>query len=143
MLSDIDRYCERVDPVTEMECWRQAMSGLFDGDERTRTYPAVDVRGHANEITVTVDLPGVKPEEVNLTVDGSDLTIEGERKKEACGEHETSYRRERRFGAFRRTIRLPFEIERDQVKARCVNGVLHITLPRLEASKPKHITIAQ
>ena len=89
---------------------------------------------------VTAELPGVAPEDIDISVINETLTVTGARQPEEV-EGATYHRRERSQGKFTRSFELPFRIESDQVEASFENGVLHIALPRAEADKPKKITV--
>jgi HSP20 family protein len=96
----------------------------------------------ANEegVIVSAELPGVAPEDIDISVVGDTLTLSGTRNSEEA-EGFTYTRRERGHGEFTRTFQLPFQIQGDQVEASFDKGVLHITLPRVEEDKPKRIEV--
>ena len=93
-----------------------------------------------DDAILTAELPGVDPDEVEITVKNDTVTIRGERPAE-WGEGETYLRRERRDGAFERSFSLPFKVDPDTVSAQHRNGVLQIMLPRAEVDRPKRIAI--
>ena len=105
--------------------------------------PAVDVRETNDELQVTAELPGLAPQDVNVTVENGVLTISGEKKQEVREGTEDSnyYLYERRYGRFERSFSLPRTVNADQVKARFDNGVLTIALPKAEAAKPRKVQI--
>jgi HSP20 family protein len=111
----------------------------FGGE--TYTYPAMNVWTTQNDAVVTAEVPGADPKELNLTVAGDLLTIEGERKPDDAGQNDVYHLRERGCGKFSRTVRLPYEVEKDDVKASCVNGVLRITLPKAKKLESKQIPV--
>jgi HSP20 family protein len=130
------------DPFRELQRWQRQVNRLFDGPRGlSREFPAVNVWGNANEARIAVEVPGMDPEKIDLTVTGNTLTIEGERPAESVGEKDVVYRRERLDGRFMRTVRLPFEVDHDQIAARYENGVLYVNLPRSEATKPRKIQV--
>ena len=90
---------------------------------------------------VEAKLPGVSPEDIDISVEGQTVTIAGSRAQEALEDDERYLRRERRFGNFSRSFELPFSIEASQVEATFKNGILNITLPQAEADKPKKIAV--
>jgi HSP20 family protein len=92
-------------------------------------------------VVVTAELPGVEPDEIDVSVVGDTLTLTGSRRPFELKEGEKYHRRERGFGRFTRTFQLPFQVEADQVEAIFEKGVLHISLPRAEVDKPKKIAI--
>lgn len=77
-----------------------------------------------------------------MTVQGDQLTLQGERKANELSANVVCHRAERSFGKFVRTFRLPFEVDNARAATRCTNGVLTLTLPRTETSKPRKIAIA-
>lgn len=91
---------------------------------------------------VTVDLPGVKAEEVNVEVNDGQLTISGERKSEEKQEGKTYHRVERRYGAFRRVVNLPASVDEAKISAQYTDGVLRIHLPKSEKVKPTRIQVS-
>jgi HSP20 family protein len=100
----------------------------------------VNVREEAEAFLVEVELPGVPPDRVAVTVThGTDLLVEAERP--AGAERGAWHRRERGTGRFRRLLRLPLPVEADRVEARLENGVLFLTLPKAEAVRPRHIDV--
>lgn len=102
---------------------------------------ALDVVEHESEYQVKASLPGVKPEDVEITFDKGLLTVRGELKDE----HETKqgkvHLRERRFGSFVRTISMPSTIQADHIQAEYKDGVLTLRLPKAEEAKPRRITV--
>lgn len=130
---------------------RSRMNDLFDtslsnffGDTpaRTRGYaPEVDIVENDNEFVIHADLPGINPKEVHLDVRGNTLTISGERKEEREKKDKNYYRAERYFGSFQRSFTLPEGIDQNKISAQYKNGVLNVTIPKGEASRPKQIEI--
>ena len=107
-----------------------------------RGWPRINLREDADQIYVEALLPGVDPGKIDMNVLGNTLTLAGERQTfddEQNGR--TWHRRERGAGKFLRTIELPVEINPDKVKAEYRNGLLMVTLPKVEEAKPKRITI--
>jgi HSP20 family protein len=113
---------------------------LTEGAVGTR-FPAVNVWSDTDRAVVTAELPGVNPEELEITTDADVLTISGSREAEDAGREGRYRRHERGHGSFTRRVPLPFPAEREAVEAGYTNGVLRITLPRSEASKPRRIEI--
>ena len=104
--------------------------------------PAVDVTEYKDRYELALDLPGVKPESVEITLDKGVLDICGER-EETKVEDEVVYRRaERRVGQFQRRFQLPETIDTEKVSARNHNGVLEIIVPKQEKAKPRRIEVA-
>ena len=135
-------------PVREMMTLREAMDRLFD-DAFTRplslsgvsSMPAIDMYQTGDDVVVKASLPGLKAEDVDITVTGETLTLRGEYKQEN-EQKETSYHiREVRTGSFERSILLPTDVKADKAKADFENGILTITMPIAEEVKPKSISI--
>lgn len=105
-------------------------------------YPPVNLFESKEGYVLTAELPGVPPESVDVSIEGSTVTLSGERKIEyAAGEGTAVHRRERQSGNFRRGFELPTEIDIDSAKATHKNGVLTLNLPKSPASKPRQITV--
>lgn len=103
--------------------------------------PAMDVVETADEIQCHVEVPGLKPGDIDLRVQDNTLVVSGE-KKYSHEQNEDGFRSiERRYGRFERTITLPRSVDTNGIKARHENGVLTIMLPKAEASKPRRIEI--
>jgi HSP20 family protein len=91
--------------------------------------PQLEVRQRGNELVVSADLPGLKPEDVEIEIDDGVLTISGERQQSSEDRDQGFYRSERSYGAFSRSIALPEGVDEDQVQARFEHGVLEVTVP--------------
>ena len=103
--------------------------------------PALDVAEKEDAFRVMVELPGMKSEDIDISVQGNVLSISGE-KKETTEEKDKNYPyTERRFGAFRRDVTLPAGVEAGKIEAQFRDGVLSITLPKSEEEKPKKIQV--
>jgi HSP20 family protein len=109
---------------------------------RSTAFPPVNIYTDADGAAVTAELPGVKPEDIDLSVVGQSLILRGERKPDTTGEGETWHRNERVFGEFSRSVDLPFQIDPDSVEASCRDGVLEVRLHRSEADKPRKISVS-
>ncbi len=105
-----------------------------------REFPAVNVWETAENVFAECELPGVKPEFLDITVVGSELTIKGTRTDDSP-QGSTYHRRERGLGSFTRLIRLPVEVLADQVQAALHDGVLLITMPKSETAKPRKVQV--
>jgi len=103
--------------------------------------PTFDVRETAEAYIFKADLPGMKEENLDLSLTGNRLTVSGERKEEERQEGETYYTEERSHGRFSRTFTLPDGCDLDHVAADLKNGVLTVTVPKHEAVKPRHISL--
>jgi len=102
---------------------------------------AVDMYETDNDVVVKTAVPGVKPEDIDVSITGDVLTIKGETKAEEKIEKANYIRQERRYGAFSRSITLPSTVVADKAAAEFENGVLTLTLPKAEEVKPKTITV--
>ncbi len=132
----------------EVDRLRRDMDRLFESTlpraqrQRAPSFPAINVWTNDKEgIIVTAELPGVAPEDIEVTVTADTLTLSGKRQPEQTPETTKYHRRERSYGEFNRTVQLPYSVNQEKVKAAAQNGVLQITLPRAEAEKPKQITV--
>ncbi len=105
--------------------------------------PTANLVERENEFEITLDLPGLKPEEVNLELREGALWITGERKEETEEKGKTFHRMERRYGSFRRVIPLPATVKEEKVEAEFRHGVLTVKLPKSEEIKPKHIEVKE
>jgi HSP20 family protein len=142
-------------PMRELESLQERMDHLFDrlsgrffGGERPKSVWgsedwALAIESHADKdnLIVKVDLPGVEPTEVLISVVGNQLRIEGERKHEEKKEEKDYFYRELAYGKFSRSLALPEGVDADKVKATFKNGVLEITMtaPKQTATKKIHI----
>lgn len=130
----------------EMDRLQREMNRLFNdysssGRRPATGYPALNVWTNPESAILTAELPGVSPDNLDINVVGETLTLSGEREPEQVPEEARYHRRERGFGRFSRTIQLPFQVDSGKVEARFDKGVLHVTLPRAEADKPKKIQV--
>jgi len=107
-----------------------------------RTFlPAVDVHETATALVFAAELPGLKKEEVKITLDNQVLTISGERKRQGESKDEKVHRIERSYGSFVRSFTLPGNFKASEATAAYDNGVLTVTVPKVEAPKPRTIDI--
>ena len=102
---------------------------------------ALDVGETENDFVVKAALPGVKPDDVQITVHGDTLTIRGESKVQEEKKGEQWHLRERRHGVFQRSLSLSAPVDSDKARAEFENGVLTLTLPKSEAAKPRQIKV--
>lgn len=104
-------------------------------------FPAVNMWQGEHSVALTAELPGFKPDDIDIQVKEDTLTISGERGLPETGEKAVWHLRERPVGKFARTIRLPFRVDAEKVDARFVDGVLEIELVRPEADRPRRIEV--
>jgi len=139
----------RWDPFSDMVQLRDEIGRWFEGiterDKSTRKStvwaPDVDIKETDKEILIKADLPGMKMEDIDVSVDEDQLVIKGERKEEKEEKDKDYVRVERNYGSFYRSFSIGVPVKSDQVGATYKNGVLEITLPKSEAKKPKKIAI--
>lgn len=127
---EIDRLFEV--PLAELAHTSQLLSGWT---------PALDLHENKDAFTVKVELPGMKKEDIEISLHDGSLSISGERKSEKKFEDAEVYRAERFVGRFQRTVALPAAVAADKAKAEYKDGVLTITLPKTEEAKPKQISV--
>jgi HSP20 family protein len=127
---ELDRLFES--PWAELARTSQLLSGWT---------PALDIHEDKDNFIVRAELPGMKREEIDVSLHDGALSISGERKLEQKFEEAEVYRTERFFGKFQRTVSLPAAVAADKVKAQYKDGVLTITLPKTEEAKPKQIDV--
>ena len=140
----------RWEPFREMMSLRDAMDRLFEdsfvrpwrlqGEGGTLGMP-LDMYQTANDIVVKASLPGIKPEEVDISITGDILTIKGEHKEEQEVKQEDYACKEIYHGTFNRSITLPVQVQSDKAEAVFENGILTLTLPKAEEIKPKQIKV--
>lgn len=123
----------------------QPLSRLFFGSDYdpsspSKWTPRVDVIENKEAYEVIAEIPGINKEEIHLAVEDNVLTLSGE-KHSARGENELCLRHERSSGTFERSFRLPKEVDATEIKAKYINGVLTVTLPKTDNAKPKQISI--
>jgi HSP20 family protein len=141
----------RFNPLSEMVTLRSAMDRLFDdsfvsplalrvfnGDAAA---PAVDVHETADDIVVTAALPGLKADDVDITITGQSLTIRGEFKADDQVERGQYLYRERRFGTFQRQLQLPVRVQSEAATATFEDGILTLSIPKAEEVKPRQIQV--
>lgn len=135
-------------PFPEMMELQRSLDRIFGPNmfglaEQTATswQPPVDIFENENEIVIKVELPEVQKDDVEVNLDDSTLTIRGERKLEYEDRREGYHRVERTYGQFARSFTVPPNISREGLKAQYRDGVLRITLPKLEEAKPRQITV--
>ncbi len=140
----------RWQPAGDLVSLREAMDRLFEDSwvgaqpwnfPAPWTEPALDVFETADHLTVKAAIPGVKPEDVEITVTGNVLAISGEAKSESETQDKNYLRRETRMGAFSRMIELPAGLQTDKADAKFENGILTVEFPKAEEVKPKSIKV--
>ena len=143
----------RSNPFGEMLSLRQAMDRLFEesfirprslfsgGDSDTALGIPLDVSSTPDALIIEAALPGIKPEDVEITIVGDTLTINGQTSEEQEREDSGYLYREVRRGRFSRTVTLPTQVDTDKAAASFENGMLRLSIPKAEAAKPRQIRI--
>ena len=105
--------------------------------------PALDVHEYKDNFSIRVELPGMRREDIEVSLQDGALVISGERKEEKVTEGTEVHRQERFYGRFSRALTLPSAVAGDKVKAQYKDGILTVTLPKAEETKPKSITVSE
>ncbi len=104
--------------------------------------PTVDIYEEAGNVVIKAELPGMKKENIDVNISGDTVTISGEKKKEEKVEKKNYYSIERSYGSFKRTFRMPSEVQADKAKANFKDGVLELRVPKTEGAKKKEKKVA-
>jgi HSP20 family protein len=141
----------RYDPWRMLNELQREMNKVFEGrlsaDENTSDVvtadwaPAVDVKEEKDRFVLLADVPGVDPKEIEVHMEKGVLTIKGARNHETEKDREAYKRIERPRGSFYRRFSLPDTADAERISAKSLNGVLEITIPKMEATKPRKITV--
>lgn len=131
------------DPLLPMRRMQREVERLFEGGLRglAGEFPSMNIWTSDDDVTVTAEVPGLKAEDLDISVLGDTLTVRGSRREMELKEGERYHRRERGYGDFVRTIQMPYRVDSDKVEARYERGVLTITLPRSEEDRPRKIQL--
>jgi HSP20 family protein len=115
----------------------------FNGSEGSNTWaPALDLYENKDDLIVTAELPGLKKEDIDISLHEESLIITGERKEEKQSGEEEPQRSERFYGRFQRTINLPKKVDAGAIKAAYKDGILTVTLPKAPEAKPRQIEVS-
>ncbi len=135
-------------PFRELDRIRQEMDRLTEGLPRgglepgiAGVFPLINLTEDANHFYIRAELPGVQPDDLDISATSNSLTVSGERRIPAENDGARYHRREREAGRFSRVLNLPDQVDSDQIDATCRNGVLTITVPKSEKSKPRQISV--
>src|SRR4051812_32903138 len=140
----------RWDPFQELASLQNRVNSLFQdygrtGQEELTTtgsfVPAVDVYEDEHKVTLKLEIPGIKQEDVDVRLENNTLTVRGERNFEKEEKEENFHRIERRYGSFARSFTLPNTVDAEKVAASYKNGVLELTLAKKAEAKPKQIKV--
>ena len=125
-----------------MDEWLRESNGVENSENgQSAMRLALDVRVIDNHFTVKASIPGIKPEDLEISFNENTLMIQGESKEEHVDENERYHLRERRYGRFVRSVTLPVPVNSDEIDAQYDNGVLTLTLPKAEEIKPRKINV--
>ena len=136
----------RWDPFRELsnldDQFNRLWRGLAEGRGRQESWlPAVDVFDQPDAVVLKAELAGMRPDDIDISVEDNVLTIKGERKFEEKVDEERYYRVERRYGSFSRSLALPQGVRADDIEANYEDGVLEVRVPKAEEEKPKRISV--
>ena len=138
-----DPFRDLVQIHDEIGSWFEgALKKEREGRKSAVWAPSVDVKETDKEVLVKADLPGIKKEDIEVSVDKDQLVIKGERKMEKEEKEKDYVRVERSYGSFYRSFNIGVPVNEDEIKADYKNGVLEINLPKAEVKKPKKIEIS-
>ena len=138
----LTRWVPSIDPFEEMESMMRSLPSLPANPLAQRGFiPAVDVYDTKDAVVVESHLPGMNPEDVEVSVENGMLTIRGEHKREHEIEEKNYYRKEVRSGSFFRQVPLPTTVQENNLTAEFENGVLKITCPKAEAVENKKVSV--
>jgi HSP20 family protein len=135
-------------PFEELERMRREMDWLTEGltgglfrEPTAGVFPLMNVTEDNDNYYVRAELPGLRADELNISVTGDTISISGERKLPVEDKKARYHRREREAGRFSRIVSLPTQVDTGKVQARCADGILTVVLPKAEAAKPKQIAV--
>jgi len=135
----------RWDPFQDLLAIQDEMNQVFgrarQGQGGRVWAPALAISERNDAYVVTVEVPGVKADDLDITLEDGLLTIQGERQFTSESSEQQYHRVERRYGSFRRSITLPSQVKADAIEASFENGVLEVVVPKAEEAKPKKITV--
>ncbi len=134
-------------PLDRLASFRDEINRLFDASPADESSffsgwnPSLDVYDEKDRFLVSIELPGMHKDEINLSYQDGVLTVSGERKHEREGKEGATFRSERAFGKFQRSVSLPASVDAAKINATYKDGVLQIDLPKAEEAKPKQIQV--
>jgi HSP20 family protein len=124
-----------------MDEWLRASNNLESAENGNALRLALDVSENESDFIIKASVPGINPEDLDISFSDNMLTIKGEIHEEHTDENERFHLRERRVGQFMRTLSLPVAVNADNIDANYENGVLTLTLPKAEETKPRKISV--
>lgn len=130
------------DPFRDLERMQSEMDALFGRSTGSAPeMPPLNAWESDEGVVVTAEIPGIDPAGIEITVEGDALTVSGDRAAEEAAEDARHLRRERGFGRFQRSLRLPFRVQEDEVQAHAKNGVLWVKLPKARVERSRRIEV--
>lgn len=140
----------RWDPLQDMLSLREAMNQLLEESvvapssaQRGQNFaPALDLSETPEAYVVEASVPGLKPEDLDITIENNVLTIKGEMRQSTQDKNRNYHRVERRYGSFQRSIGLPTSVKADAVSATLEHGILRLDIPKAEEVKPRRISVS-
>ncbi len=138
----------RYEPWSLLNQLQRELGQMHEGDRdggsvaTAEWAPAVDIKEEDARFVLHADIPGVKPEDIDVSMEDGVITIKGEKESESKTEKEGFKRVERTSGSFYRRFSLPDTADAEAITAQSIHGVLEITIPKREAVKPKKISVA-
>ncbi len=134
---DLRTMQEQMNRLLDMAWNREAGEDLREGIWQ----PTVDIFEDEESVVIKAELPGMDQKDIEVRIEDNTLTLRGERKHDQTIKKENYHRVERYYGTFQRSFSLPHTVDQEQVKATCDKGVLTITLPKREETKPRQINV--
>ena len=141
----------RWDPFQDLLSLQDEMNRVFDraagrttdtGGQAMRVWaPALDISERKDAYLVTIEVPGVNPDDIDVTLENNLLTIQGERRQAQDSSDERFHRIERAYGVFRRSVSLPTTVQADTIQASYADGVLQLLVPKAEEARPRKIAV--
>ena len=135
-------------PFRELDRMRQEMDRLTEGLSRgvaglstAGVFPLINLTEDADRFYLRAELPGIQPDDLEISATANSIAISGERRIAQENEGARYHRREREAGKFNRVVNIPDPVDSDKIEAECRNGVLTVTIPKSEKSKPRQISI--
>ncbi len=146
------RNVDRTSPWSSLGAWTREFDHLFDemqsmisplrtGRDVNIVNADCDIQENESSYMLTMDLPGIAKDDIEITCSGDTITVNAERKNENLVKDAKVHRTERYYGQIKRVFRLPEGVEGDKIQANYENGVLYLSLPKAEVAKPKKIEI--
>ncbi len=128
-------------PLSFLDGFERLARDVFESTSYTELTPRLDVIEDKDELVIKAEFPGIRKEDLDVSLEENTLTIKAEKKQEEVSEEATYYTCERCFGHYSRSISLPFPVDSDKLSSTFENGLLEIRLPKAEEAKPKRIEV--